>query len=179
MADVAIGSPVVVRPTMVGSFMGVSHGKRLSKDGELVAYARVRIKGLPRMENVKKIAHTAYVKIDASSIPSLEFNFPRLEVCFHRYAIISCNALNSFLHFHYDMFIIQAHLFEGRSISKVRVLHSSLNLIFELDLCISQYWRPSLKGASSMQTERLFTYAMLPHEVDMYMYLLLAIQYFY
>lgn len=100
MADVAIGSPIVVRPTMVGSSMGGSPSKRLSKDGELVAYTRVRIKGLPRMENIKKIAHTAYVKIDASSIPSLEFNFPRLEVCFHRYAIISCNALNSFMHSH-------------------------------------------------------------------------------
>lgn len=93
MADVAIGSPIVVRPTMAGSYVGISPSKRLSKDGELVAYyARIRIKGMPRMENIKKIAHTAYVKIDASSIPSLEFNFPRLEICFHRYAIISCNA---------------------------------------------------------------------------------------
>ena len=113
MADVAIGSPIVVRP-MVGNSMGISPSKRLSKDGELVAYARVRIKGLPRMENIKKIAHTTYVKIDASSIPSLEFNFPRLEVCFHRYAIISCNVLNSSMHFYYDMFTIQAQLFGGR-----------------------------------------------------------------
>lgn len=81
MADVSVGQSLTLRPLVDGVFVETSPGV---KPGGLVACMRVRIQGIPRFSNVKKISVITRVKVQYATDSLYWPAVPKVEVCLHR-----------------------------------------------------------------------------------------------
>ncbi|XP_024386150.1 uncharacterized protein [Physcomitrium patens] len=79
--DVSVGQSLTLRPLVDGVFVETSPGV---KPGGLVACMRVRIQGIPRFSNVKKISVITRVKVQYATDSLYWPAVPKVEVCLHR-----------------------------------------------------------------------------------------------